>query len=758
MTVFGLRVGILYWYYNKETIQYILSLVNLGFGLPWIARIAQQSFSLFSHIALFSFCDHLSTMESFSSDDDEATVASNLVFLDGILGRGAYATVRLARRKRPEPKTATTTTTGRGGRRRPHFALSRSSSAPSGDDFFTLSDAEQAVYGKAKSVRHLSIDSEDDDDDDNDLVAVKVFQKSLLKRQRTLQRRGNPKTALDNVEREIAIMKKLSHPNLVGFWEAVDSPESDMLYLVLEYMPLGEILTYQNDGTFCRKETSSSATPLDGIVEGGHFDEFHASLYFVDILHGLAYLHQHHIIHRDLKPENILLDAKGIAKLSDFGVSHMFDDENDNTTSTTTDHNNDSSMHDSNNSLLHHSGLTRHDTDAALHMKSMHQDGLLKKTEGTWAFWSPEMCQGASFSGYAADLWAAGVCLYIFVTGKLPFYSEVPTELFALIQQGNVNYEGLSEPLVELLKMTLHPDPHQRAGVGDCLQHPFLLLARAQRIQQLSVEFAKSQNTPIQVEPSDIAGALNIVRELPVALLRSASKQIQEGLQAARRRLSLGSSNHHTESDKHVRHNRRTLDQQHSFRGNDSSQNNNSTPVCDNDTTKPRSWWGDGGSHNLSFSGNGSASSHLNHSASFHNSFSSPMGFRFAPVSEQSREDMSESFFDFEDDGEDGDNKQNGDDKQGDQQADQPTCKPVPPKQRDDGRGVRDLFRIRRASDMSQDSAIEPRRAFFGRKASSTSVESSDDDRPRRRLSDAFRRPLSTLRKQMGHGSADDSA
>ena len=133
--------------------------------------------------------------------------------------------------------------------------------------------------------------------------------------------------------------------------------------------------------------------------------------------------------------------------------------------------------------------LKRKDTDAALTMRGMAGSGMLSKTEGTWCFWSPEMCEGSqAFSGYAADMWAAGVCLYIFVTGKLPFYSEVPHELFDMIATAEVPYAGLglSNSLVDLLKRCLEKDPKKRAGVGDCLQHPFLQIARERRIRQLA--------------------------------------------------------------------------------------------------------------------------------------------------------------------------------------------------------------------------------------------------------------------------------
>lgn len=117
------------------------------------------------------------------------------------------------------------------------------------------------------------------------------------------------------------------------------------------------------------------------------------------------------------------------------------------------------------------------------------------------------MCDGGkAFSGYAADMWAAGVCLYIFVTGKLPFFTNVPIDLLDMIKEAKVPYEGLalSDSLLDLLHMTLEKDPTKRGGVGDCLKHPFLAEARAQRVQQLSVEFAKSSTTSVIVEERDL--------------------------------------------------------------------------------------------------------------------------------------------------------------------------------------------------------------------------------------------------------------
>jgi serine/threonine protein kinase len=364
----------------------------------------------------------------------DVQMVGDLTFVDGVLGRGSYGTVRLARKAHGK-----------------------------------------AVHGNKE----------------DDLVAVKIFRKSTLKRMKTWEsskesRKLQIKTALMKVEREIDIMKKLSHPNLVAFKEVI-SPKSDMLYMVLEYCKLGEILTFDEaDGTFRRKGTTKGMT-----IVGGHFDESTSALFFLDMLNGLAYLHDNHIAHRDIKPENTLISQTAggipIAKLSDFGVAHMFDHQ-------------ELSRNPQEDSALSPSEIVAKYAQRAVSFNREEPVGCLTKTEGTWCFWSPEMCTGnAPFSAYSADVWAAGVCLYIFVSGRLPFFSELPVELMEMIAttEAPVDCLDVSESLRSLLKIILTRDP--RAGVGDCLSHEFLKEAKAARMIHLC-----------DIPPAHIQNGLNI--------------------------------------------------------------------------------------------------------------------------------------------------------------------------------------------------------------------------------------------------------
>ncbi|GMI05349.1 hypothetical protein TrLO_g4117 [Triparma laevis f. longispina] len=292
------------------------------------------------------------------------------------------------------------------------------------------------------------------------LYAVKILNKSILKRMRTMTREGRKMTvhtAYEKVDEEICVMKQLRHPNLVMLYEVIDDDSDDKLFMVLEYVKKGEIMSFD--------ESLIQYTRNDGLAQvSGHFDEEHASHFFVDLLHGLAYLHMHHICHRDLKPENILLHNDGHVKISDFGVSHFFSDER----------------------LVplderHSGGANGHDS-IDKHLQSMDAQGKLTKTEGTWCFWSPEMCKSEPFSGYSADIWAAGVCLYVFVTGKLPFYDENPTDLFDKIETAVIDYPTtLSDDLKDILQNLLNPEPSKRSSIGDLLNHPYCDEAKSNR-------------------------------------------------------------------------------------------------------------------------------------------------------------------------------------------------------------------------------------------------------------------------------------
>lgn len=131
-------------------------------------------------------------------------------------------------------------------------------------------------------------------------AAVKVVSKSELndEYERPQDRQG----ALPyGIEREIIIMKLLTHPNVLRLYDVWET--SKALYLVLEYVEGGEL--------------------FDLLVERGPLQEEEAVKYFRQIILGTAYCHALGICHRDLKPENLLLDANLNVKLADFGMAAL---------------------------------------------------------------------------------------------------------------------------------------------------------------------------------------------------------------------------------------------------------------------------------------------------------------------------------------------------------------------------------------------------------------------------------------------------
>ncbi|KAH9140859.1 hypothetical protein AeRB84_014937 [Aphanomyces euteiches] len=295
-----------------------------------------------------------------------------------------------------------------------------------------------------KLCRRKNVSSENQADEYENLVALKEFKTSLLKKIKEFKREGRRmvvSTALDKVQVEIAIMKKLSHPNLVAL-EAVLDDGHELLVLVLEYAPFGQVMVWDHDQhTYMPKldpKILGHFPTVDAPVQyaPNGFPEHVARTFFRELIDGLEYLHANRICHRDLKPENILVGKGGLMKIADFGVAHFFDD------------------------------------------KSNQADkGYVTNSAGTYAFMPPESLTSEPYSAFIADIWALGVTLYALLFGTIPFYSPDVTELFEMIQTLPVvlpESASVNPDVVDLLHGLLEKDPSKRLTFAQMRVHPWV--------------------------------------------------------------------------------------------------------------------------------------------------------------------------------------------------------------------------------------------------------------------------------------------
>ncbi|CCE79610.1 Piso0_001687 [Millerozyma farinosa CBS 7064] len=136
------------------------------------------------------------------------------------------------------------------------------------------------------------------------LAAVKIVPKSNFKKLENPKYRRNSVSESGlpyGIEREIIIMKLMSHPNIMGLYDVWENKND--LYLILEYIEGGELFDY--------------------LIKKGKLQEHEAVSYFKQIIFGINYLHQFNICHRDLKPENLLLDFNKNIKIADFGMAAL---------------------------------------------------------------------------------------------------------------------------------------------------------------------------------------------------------------------------------------------------------------------------------------------------------------------------------------------------------------------------------------------------------------------------------------------------
>ncbi|CRK90797.1 CLUMA_CG004487, isoform A [Clunio marinus] len=217
------------------------------------------------------------------------------------------------------------------------------------------------------------------------------------------------------IDAEVRVMKKLKHQHIISLLMDIDTTTN--MYLVLELVHGGDL--------------------FDAITRVTRFSEAQSKIMIKHLASALAYLHAMSVVHRDVKPENLLveLDNDGnviMLKLADFGLACEVTEP-------------------------------------------------LFAVCGTPTYVAPEILMESGY-GLKIDVWAAGIILYILLCGFPPFVSPDNQQepLFDAILSGVFEFpepywDGIGEPVRDLINNMLQSDPELRFSSEDILDHYWLM-------------------------------------------------------------------------------------------------------------------------------------------------------------------------------------------------------------------------------------------------------------------------------------------
>lgn len=259
-----------------------------------------------------------------------------------------------------------------------------------------------------------------------------------------------PKIA-QQIRDEMGVLEVLDHPNIVSYHGI--EVHRDKVYMFMEYCSGGS---------------------LAGLLEHGRIeDETVIMVYALQMLEGLAYLHQSGIVHRDIKPENILLDHNGVIKYVDFGAAKIIARQGQTITATNP-----------------FAAATKK-PGAAKQNKDGHGRKPQKTMTGTPMYMSPEVIRGDSTSSTGSshhgsvDIWSLGCVILEMATGHRP-WSTLDNEWAIMynIAQGNQpempSPDQLSELGIDFLKLCFERDASKRPSAAELLQHEWIVRIRQQ--------------------------------------------------------------------------------------------------------------------------------------------------------------------------------------------------------------------------------------------------------------------------------------
>lgn len=240
---------------------------------------------------------------------------------------------------------------------------------------------------------------------------------------------------IPSIKEEMTVLEMLNHPNVVQYFGV--EVHRDKVYIFMEFCEGGS---------------------LSGLLAHGRIeDEMVIQVYTLQMLEGLAYLHQSGVVHRDIKPENILLDHNGVIKFVDFGAAKV----------------------------IAASGRTR---AASTRLRSGSTGGNnpenLNSMTGTPMYMSPEVITGQSTAkNGVVDIWSLGCCVLEMATGRRP-WANLDNEWAIMyhIAAGHKpqlpSPDQLSESGRSFLSRCLEHDPTKRPSATELLNDPWIVQIR----------------------------------------------------------------------------------------------------------------------------------------------------------------------------------------------------------------------------------------------------------------------------------------
>ena len=256
-------------------------------------------------------------------------------------------------------------------------------------DFEEISEIGAGGYGRVNLYKHKITGA---------TYAIKLIDKTKFENQ--LQRQL--------FAREVEIMYKISHPNIVKLYSHFEDKFN--CYLVMEYIKQGNLYTLLQS------------------QPNKNLDQKSIANYIVDLISSLYYLHNMNpkIIHRDIKPENLLLCKDNHLKLTDFGGSNYY-----------------------------------------------FQNNARFTTIGTKIYQSPEMLLNKGYDT-RVDIWAIGVLLFELLCGYPPFKKDTHSLEDNIINL-RINWPVKMNLLGKnLISKILKIEPDNRLTLEEILTHKFI--------------------------------------------------------------------------------------------------------------------------------------------------------------------------------------------------------------------------------------------------------------------------------------------